>query len=300
MPYLIYIPFSFVTHTCRISYTSMQHPDSVFADSLSPNLPKFAEEHRELLRNVRIVLVQPRRPGNIGSAARALTVCGFERLYLVDPVPWQEEAEAWSFAHGSHKVLANAIQVETFEEALEGVHTAIGTTHRTGRARGPMLDPRAMSRLLRPMLEEGEVAVVFGREDQGLFNEELAMCQMGVHIPTATKYPSLNLSHAIMVIAYELLMGVAADVRKGDDAPPGYGAVVALSERFANVVERAGLRHGRGHTGLVRSLRLAFGRDGLQKRDFALLHLLCKQFEKYMRDVENGGSGEKTENAGLE
>ena len=260
---------------------------STFADGLSPELPLFREEHRELLRRIRIVLVQPRRPGNIGSAARALTVCGIERLYLVDPVPWRESPDAWGFAHGSREVLEQAVETATFEEALEGVHTAIGTTHRTGRARGPMVPPRVMSGLLRSLLAEGEIAVVFGREDQGLFNEELALCQMGVHVPTATKFPSLNLSHAVMVIVYELMLGVMEDeADAGDDARPGYGAIVALAERFADAAEASGLRHGRGHTGLVRSLRMAFGRDGgMQNKDFALLHLVCKQWEKFVRGV---------------
>ncbi|MBT4099301.1 MAG: hypothetical protein HOE86_16750, partial [Gemmatimonadetes bacterium] len=87
------------------------------------------------LANIRVVLVEPASPGNIGSVARVLKNTGIENLVLVRPAPWREEPETHWMAHGSAEILATARQVETLEEALSGTHFVMGTTHRQGRFR---------------------------------------------------------------------------------------------------------------------------------------------------------------------
>ncbi|HOT35152.1 MAG TPA: TrmJ/YjtD family RNA methyltransferase [Candidatus Latescibacteria bacterium] len=258
------------------------------AHFLSPDLPFVTNRHAEVLRRVRVVLVGPKYPGNIGSVARAMTVCGLTRMHLVNPVPsWRESDEAWTFACGSRSVLEQATEARNLEEALCGATTVIGTTHRMGRGRGPLLPPRKLAEHLPEMLSKGEVALVFGREDKGLSNDELALCQMGVHIPTASTYPSLNLSHAVMVVAYECFYAV---VTTGDEnvhvSGVSYPEIVALSERIAHLTARTGFRHRRGEVGFERSLRRAIERSSLSARDIALAHLVCRQVEQYIDRLE--------------
>ena len=276
------------------------HP-SPFSEILSPDLPKLSARHKAMLDRLRVVLVEPHHPGNIGSVARAMNVCGLDHLYLVNPAPWRESDEAWRLACGSRKVLNAAVEVSTLEGALDGVLTAIGTTHRMGRARGPMVPPRILAEHLPSMLDDGAVAIVFGREDKGLSNEELARCQMGVHIPTAGSYPSLNLSHAVMVVAYECYYGVlTSEEQKNALSEPSYPAIVALAERLARLTERTGFAHRRGRVGLERSLRQAITRSDLSQRDLALVHLLCRHLERYVGGLERGLPPEEARQAPFE
>lgn len=261
-----------------------------FLEVLSPELPRPSPDHLALLDGIRVVLVEPRHPGNIGSVARAMKVTGLSHLYLIRPAPWREGDEAWTLACGSHDVLERAVEVETLGEALEGVTTAIGTTHRMGRARGPLVPPRVLAEHLPRMLKDGPAALVFGREDKGLSNEELARCQMGVHIPTAGSYPSLNLSHAVMVIAHECFWGIIANDSAECRDAPGYPAIVALARRIVKLTERTGFEHRRGTVGFERSLRNAIERSDVTERDIALLHLICRHLERYMDALERGSS----------
>jgi len=144
------------------------------------------------------------------------------------------------------------------------------------------------------MLSKGEVALVFGREDKGLSNDELALCQMGVHIPTASAYPSLNLSHAVMVVAYECFYAV---VTAGDEevqaSGVSYPEIAAISERIARLTARTGFRHRRGEVGFERSLRRAIERSSVSARDIALAHLVCRQIEQYIDRLEGQICGER-------
>ncbi len=256
-----------------------------FNEHLSPDLPVYTDEHARLLGQLRVVLVEPKTPGNIGATARALTVCGLSRLCLVNPTSWRDDEEAWTFAHGSHEVLNAAQEFDSLDAAVEGCDVVVATTHRMGRGRGPMVPAFQLRERIAAMLADGEVAVIFGREDGGLTNDELARCHMSVHIPTATVFPSLNLSHAAMVVLYEVFIGVLTAGETHDDGPPSYGAITALSERLAKLAERAGMEPLRGHTGLLRSLRTSLSKKGFTDRDFALAHLLCGQLEERLNEL---------------
>ncbi len=158
---------------------------------------------------LRIVLVNPSHPGNIGAAARAMKNMGLEHLYLVDPQSFPS-AEATARASGADDLLARARCTDTLEAALSGCALVIGASARNRSLPVPMLDPRACAELVMQQPAETGVAVVFGRERTGLTNEELDRCHYLVRIPANAKYPSLNLAAAVQVITYELRMARAA------------------------------------------------------------------------------------------
>jgi len=265
-----------------------------FLEVLSPELPRPTAEQIAPLDRVRVVLVEPRHPGNVGAVGRAMKVAGLSHLVLVRPCSWQESDEAQMLACGSRDVLDSAVEVETLDEAVAGAATVVGTTHRMGRGRGPLVPPRAFAERLPGMLAEGPVALVFGREDKGLSNEELARCQLGIHIPTAGAYPSLNLSQAVTVIAYECLWSMIGGGKRDRNAP-GYRAIAALAERIARLAERTGFRHRRGSVGFQRSLRQAIERSDMTERDLVLVHLVCQQIERHMERLERGLSPDEEE-----
>lgn len=163
-----------------------------------------------MLDNIRIVLVNPSHPGNIGAAARAMKVMGLRHLTLVDPVDFPSD-EAVSRASGADDILENARVALTLTQALENSHFVMGTTARERNLSAHVVYPNEMVQQLQTKLafytQQGtvpEFALVFGRERTGLTNEEVDQCQLLVNIPTSDTYRSLNLGAAVQVLSYEL------------------------------------------------------------------------------------------------
>ncbi|HEY2453430.1 MAG TPA: tRNA/rRNA methyltransferase [Scandinavium sp.] len=151
-----------------------------------------------------IVLVSPARAENIGAAARAMKTMGFTEMRIVDSQAHLEPAAQW-VAHGSGDILENIKTFPTLADALHDVDFTVATTARS-RAR---FHYYATPQELVPILQEksqwmGHAALVFGREDSGLTNDELALADILTGVPMVADYPSLNLGQAVMVFCYQL------------------------------------------------------------------------------------------------
>lgn len=158
-----------------------------------------------MLANVRIVLVNTTLSANIGAAARAMKTMGITDLCLVEPKQFPS-AEATSLASGASDVLAGAKVVDTLEEAVADCSLVIGTSARSRTIPWPLMDARTAGEAVRIESEQQKVAIVFGREDRGLTNEELQRCHYHVCIPTDEEYGVLNVAAAVQVLAYEVRM----------------------------------------------------------------------------------------------
>jgi len=184
--------------------------------------------NQALLDRVRIVLVNTSHPGNIGGAARAMKNMGLSQLYLVAPRKYPDEEATWRSSNATD-VLDNAVVVPSVEAAIEGCELVLGTSARERRIPWPLKDPRACAKEMGSPVIKGDVAILFGREDRGLTNEELQMCHLHMHIPTNPEYSSLNLAAAVQVAAYELRMFALNEVievndQQGWDNPPANAA----------------------------------------------------------------------------
>lgn len=157
------------------------------------------------LDNIRIVLVNTTHPGNIGAAARALKNMGLSRLYLVDPKDFPSPKAVWRAANALD-VMDNIAVVDTLAEAVGNCGLVVGTSARERRIPWPLLTPRECGERSWAESARHEVAIVFGREDRGLTNEELQQCHYHVHIPANPEYSALNISAAVQVICYEIRM----------------------------------------------------------------------------------------------
>ena len=179
-----------------------------------------------LLHRIRIVLVEPTHPGNIGAAARAMKAMGLDRLCLVAPRRFPG-AEATARAAGADDVLHAARIVETLDEALADCGLVLGTTARSRRIEWPVLDAREGARRAVAQAARTPVAVVFGRESAGLTNAELDRCHALIRIPAATGFSSLNMAAAVQILAYEMRVATPgheedAEVRReGTEARSG-------------------------------------------------------------------------------
>ena len=170
------------------------------------------------VRNVRIVLVGPKFEGNVGAVARSMANFGFDDLYLVDPCDLGEDADRRS-KHGSH-VLKGAKIVDTLKEATEGCFLIVGTSGIVTKGESNYVRvPISIAEFAERMNDYGEkVAVLFGREDIGLLQDELAQCDLLITIPADDSYPVLNLSHAATIVMYELSQCSAAFPTPAEDS----------------------------------------------------------------------------------
>ena len=154
--------------------------------------------------SVRIVLVGPKFEGNVGAVARSMANFGLDELYMVNPCDIGDEAYSRS-KHGK-QVLLDAVTVTDLEDAIKDCFLVVGTSGIVTEGDKNYVRIPISARELSERLNgyEEKVAVLFGREDQGLFQNELAMCDMLVSIPASKEYPILNMSHAATIVMYEL------------------------------------------------------------------------------------------------
>ena len=171
------------------------------------------------LANVRIVLVAPTHPGNIGAVARAMRTMGLRDLRLVRPRRFPS-AEATERAAGAFDVLDRARVEDDLSDALSDCGWAVAATARPRRLEWMQFDPREAGRELVRRAASGPVAAVFGRESAGLSNDEIDCCQAVLRIPTDPGFRSLNLAAAVQIGAYEIARAAAGEVT----APEGSGS----------------------------------------------------------------------------
>nr|WP_211829375.1 tRNA (cytosine(32)/uridine(32)-2'-O)-methyltransferase TrmJ [Kistimonas asteriae] len=155
------------------------------------------------LDNVRIVLVNTSHPGNIGSAARAMKTMGLSQLVLVEPKAFPAP-EAVTLSSGATDILDNAMVCATLEEAVADCGLIIGASARVRGISLPLMEPGECAEAAVAEVGDCSVALVFGREDRGLTNDELKLCHQQTHIPSNPEFSSLNLASAVQVLCYEL------------------------------------------------------------------------------------------------
>lgn len=242
-----------------------------------------------------IILVEPLHPGNIGAAARAMKNMGFRRLRLVNPTdPFSPEARR--MASGALDVLESAEVFQSLAEALADLHVTAGLTARTGKGRIRKLDPQGLVRHLRAYPPESRLGIVFGREDRGLSNEELDLCNLLVTIPTSPEHPSLNVAQAVLVVCYEFLKdridaAAAAQVQTRKTVPASSEELEALYRHGREVLLRIGFLHENNPDRILRVLRRIFGRIGLEPREVSILRGILRQMDWYARISRSGPAG---------
>lgn len=183
---------------------------------------------------MRFVLVRPRDPNNIGAVARLMANFGFDDLVVVDP--WEPTWRESKAAIGASHVLETARVVPTLDEAIGDRTYVMATTAATRRRLTQSLDPRhAVERMAERGIDASRAAILFGNEKHGLSAQELDRAHSVVVIPTSSRQPSMNLSHAVAIMAWE----VANAVGLASEAPPR-SVIRARSESHATVddVER--------------------------------------------------------------
>jgi len=251
---------------------------------------------RELAR-VRIVLVGTVHSGNIGAAARAMKNMGLRRLYLAAPVEFPHR-EATYRAVQATDVLESAVVTASLAEAVTDCSLVIGTSARERRIQLPQLGPRGLGPLCLGERRGEEIALVFGREDSGLTNEELRLCHWHVHVPTSPDYSSLNLAAAVQLLCYELRM--TALEQQGAMAAPDWDeplATVEGMERFYEHLEATladiGFLNPAAPRQLMTRLRRLFNRVRLDQMELNILRGILTEVGK----IRAAGARESARNS---
>ena len=264
---------------------------------MSASSPQSSESRGlDRLNTVRIVLVEPAGPLNLGSIARVMKNMGLSQLVLVNPRCHPQQQEAVQMAVHAADILEAARQVNSLEQALLDCRGIAGTVARTQPMDFELGHPRTV---VPPLLaaHNSPSALVFGPEDRGLNNRELGMCQQQISIPTNPVYPSMNLAQAVGVCAYELRQAALSSMQEKDEysqdiqspttqtqvATPAFTqrAPSQATEGFYNHLEQVLLQIGflYPHTAPRKLLkfRRLFDRAQLSLQDLALLRGVLRQ-----------------------
>lgn len=238
---------------------------------------------RDRLRSLRIVLVAPSHPGNIGAAARAMLTMGLTRLVLVGPRRFPD-AEAVALASGATVVLDGAEVVATLDAALSGCAAAIGFSARPREFAGRVLAVREAAAEAIVYASHGDVALVFGTEMSGLSNAELARCGIVATIPANAEYASLNLAAAVQVVAYELrLAATGGDVwRAPRFAPASVDEIEALYAHGTATLAAMRFLDPRMPKRLLPRLRRLFSRAALEKEEVNILRGILARIDQLL------------------
>jgi TrmH family RNA methyltransferase len=217
--------------------------------------------------------------GNIGASARALKNLGFSRLRLVRPGKFPSEEAGW-FAHGAEDVLSKATVHRDLEDALKGTSVVIGATRRAGKRRGKVYPVREAAERIRQLSVDNRVALLFGREDRGLTNEETAACSFMISIPASPKNPSFNLAQALVIIAYEL--SCSSYVISPSAAVISNEELSNLFQRIRGMLKMAGyepkgIRDNEKE--IMADLRRIIARAAITEREARMLHGITSQIE---------------------
>ena len=156
-----------------------------------------------ILENIRVVLVNTTHPGNIGASARAMKNMGLNQVTLVQPKDFPSGV-AVGRAASATDILESAGVVDSLQEAVADCGLVICASARSRKIPWPMLNPEQAAQKVVEEMGFTNIALVFGREDSGLSNEELQLGHFHVQIPAEEKYSSLNLAAAVLVICYEI------------------------------------------------------------------------------------------------
>ena len=230
------------------------------------------------LDNIRVVLVGTLYTGNVGSSCRAMANMGIRNLVLAAPNLQNSWEEGERMAVHATDILANRRETATFEEAVEDCVAVVGTTAREGLYRQHVKAPRDCAADILALAETGPVALVFGREDKGLLNEEIAQCTHLIRIPVDEGYTSINLAQAVLITCYEFFTATGRYQPPREKAPPAPQAQkMQLMKNWANMLVEIGCMKPEQTDHFMQGFHRVFSRGVVTKDDAALMLGVARQ-----------------------
>ena len=225
------------------------------------------------LDHIRIVLSHTSHPGNIGASARAMKNMGLHSLYLINPKSFPDPI-ADSRAANSNDILQQAKVCTALDEALESTVFAAAVTVRPRELSHTVFDARQGAQELSRYACHQPVALLFGAENSGLTNTEVAKCQIIIRIPANPQYPSLNLASAVQIMAYELRMALTNNIETiitNTDSLASFDELELLYAHLEQLMVSSYFLNPRKPKLLMQRIRRIFARAHLEKEEIQIL-----------------------------
>jgi tRNA/rRNA methyltransferase len=232
-------------------------------------------------RNISIVLIKPKYAGNVGAVARAAKNMGIVNIIVVGAAGPDIEEMKMRSTHLAADVVDKIQYADDIDTALKYFGYVVGATARKGSARGPFFLPREIAEHIVSLSQYNKVALLFGPEDMGLTNEELHYCQTVVTIPASREFPSINLSHAVMIICYEIFL---ASLPASAEIPPKLALSSELEGMYGEVKQlltQIGFLNPQNPDYWMMHIRRLFNRSSLLSRDVKVIRGICRQIKWY-------------------
>lgn len=231
-------------------------------------------------------MVETSHPGNIGAAARAMKTMCLHDLGLVLPKEFPSPV-AFARASGAADVLENAQQFDSLTNAIADCQEVVGITARNRKISAPVVTPKQLIQQMLNDSEKSQVAWVFGRERNGLSNDEIDLCTSVCTIPSNDEYGSLNIAAAIQILCYEWFSTQSVSHQKdssGQAPLPGKVAPVGEREGFYEhlwqTLEKIEFLDTSNPTPLMRKIRRLFDRTQLTSAEINILRGILKSVLK--------------------
>lgn len=221
---------------------------------------------------IRVVLVEPLREGNVGGVARAMKNFGLTQLYLVN-LKMKISDEARAYACHAVDILERMRIVESFDEAVKDVNYIVGTTAIVSKSSSNLrritIFPEELAKSL-VKAPRGTIALLFGREDRGLLNEEIEKCDVVVTIPSSSAYPVLNVVTAAAIIFYELFKYLKVRNKVSFAKPADRRVIEVLLKHFEDLMKSSGIYESRLDL-TMKAFKNLLGRSFLYQREATLM-----------------------------
>ncbi len=227
-----------------------------------------------------IILVRPQYSGNLGSVARAMKNMGLRDLRLVAAEANLNSSEAHRMALHASDILNKAKSFNHLADALADFDLVVGTSRRTGKERENASWLRDFITQIKATPQVKKLGILFGAEDTGLSNEELAHCQRMIQIPSHDDYPSLNLAQAVMVVAYEWFVSEAksdALIEKTQEDLAGFSLMEAMYQDLESLLDESGFLNPQNPFHAMRIMRNLINRAYPNKREVRTLRGIFRQ-----------------------
>ena len=233
------------------------------------------------IKHISIVLQKPKYAANVGSVARAAKNMGISNIIVVGAADMDKEEMKKLSTHLAADVVDKIQYFNDIGSALENFNYIAGATARQGSARGPFILPRVIAEKVVNISQKNKVALLFGPEDTGLSNDELRYCHAVVTIPTARNLKSINLSHAVMIVCYEIF---TASLPSIEEATPKLALSKELEGMYGQIktlLAEIGFLNPENPDYWMMYLRRFFTRAGLLSREVKIIRGICRQLEWY-------------------
>ncbi|MGD0274673.1 MAG: RNA methyltransferase [Syntrophales bacterium] len=239
------------------------------------------------LDNVAIVLSRPKFPGNVGAVARCAKNMGIRRVIVVGNRDMPMEEIRQMATHIVDDVVRGIQYHDHLDAALAVFQYVVGTTGRKGAARGPFVTPRRIARQLIDISQNNTVALLFGPEDSGLTNSDLSLCHAVVTIPTAG-FKSLNLSHAVMVMCYEMFITGGGPLEAFHPRLASSKELEGMYDQLQDLLSKIGFLNPQNPEYWMLHIRRLLSRTTLQSREVKIIRGICRQIEWYASQRSSG------------